>query len=313
MRALRSQFPWLAMISLFVAMLVTWCLTAAPVMADAAMPFGKGRLFEVSKAGAPPNYVFGTMHVADKDVLRLPPPIARAFKGSRLLLVENDGDPNEMIKVLQAAAMPEGRKLEDVIKPDLYDQVITAAEAVGMKEAEVNRLRPWVLWFLLGDPRDQNIRRVTGQPVLDDALKQYAGKRGVPIVPLDRGDEIAAMFTVHLSDADQALMLEGMLLDPVPLSERHDAVRSAYLEGNLEALMALVRPGDSTLTEEERAFAARFDHQLLTSRNQRWIPRMTRHLKSGGVFVAVGAAHLPGETGILRLLEKAGYSVTRVL
>ncbi len=40
---------------------------------------------------------------------------------------------------------------------------------------------------------------------------------------------------------------------------------------------------------------------------------MTRHLKSGGVFVAVGAAHLPGETGVLNLLEKAGYSVTRVL
>ncbi|MSO74397.1 MAG: hypothetical protein EXQ99_04480 [Alphaproteobacteria bacterium] len=40
---------------------------------------------------------------------------------------------------------------------------------------------------------------------------------------------------------------------------------------------------------------------------------MTRHLKTGGVFVAVGVAHLPGETGALRLLEEAGYQVKRVL
>lgn len=209
--------------------------------------------------------------------------------------------------------LPEGRTLKAIIKPELYEDVVTAAEAMGMKENEVNRLRPWVLCFMLGDPRDHSIRRATGQPVLDDALQQYAAKRGVPIVPLDRGEEIAAMFTVHLTEADQALMLESMLLDPVPLSERQNAARTAYLAGDLESHMNIAHPNEQTLTAEEREFAERFGNQLLTSHNERWIPRMTRHLKSGGVFVAVGAAHLPGETGVLNLLEKAGYSVTRVL
>ena len=33
---------------------------------------------------------------------------------------------------------------------------------------------------------------------------------------------------------------------------------------------------------------------------------------SGDAFVAVGAAHLPGETGVLNLLAKKGFSITRL-
>jgi uncharacterized protein YbaP (TraB family) len=40
--------------------------------------------------------------------------------------------------------------------------------------------------------------------------------------------------------------------------------------------------------------------------------RLTPHLDGGGVFVAVGALHLPGEQGLVRLMEESGYSVSRV-
>ncbi|MGH6944671.1 MAG: TraB/GumN family protein, partial [Geminicoccaceae bacterium] len=35
-------------------------------------------------------------------------------------------------------------------------------------------------------------------------------------------------------------------------------------------------------------------------------------LMRGAAFVAVGALHLPGEQGILNLLARKGYTVTRV-
>jgi hypothetical protein len=40
--------------------------------------------------------------------------------------------------------------------------------------------------------------------------------------------------------------------------------------------------------------------------------RMQSRLRSGGQFIAVGALHLPGRDGLLRLLSQQGYTLTRV-
>jgi hypothetical protein len=52
--------------------------------------------------------------------------------------------------------------------------------------------------------------------------------------------------------------------------------------------------------------------RLLTQRNTRMVERMKPALKDGKAFIAVGAAHLSGEAGLLNLLEKAGYRVSPV-
>ena len=39
---------------------------------------------------------------------------------------------------------------------------------------------------------------------------------------------------------------------------------------------------------------------------------MTQMAKGSSTFFAVGAAHLGGETGVIALLERAGYTVTPV-
>ena len=35
-------------------------------------------------------------------------------------------------------------------------------------------------------------------------------------------------------------------------------------------------------------------------------------IDGGGAFIAIGALHLPGETGMIELLKQRGYTVTRV-
>jgi uncharacterized protein YbaP (TraB family) len=52
--------------------------------------------------------------------------------------------------------------------------------------------------------------------------------------------------------------------------------------------------------------------ELLTNRNQKWIPKIKTFSKDKAVFYAVGAAHLGGPNGILRLLMKEGYTLKPV-
>ena len=55
---------------------------------------------------------------------------------------------------------------------------------------------------------------------------------------------------------------------------------------------------------------AAFEGDLLVGRNRAWMPRILDH-PGDTVVVAVGAAHLSGEDGVLQLLEHAGYRLDR--
>ncbi|MGE5765707.1 MAG: TraB/GumN family protein [Bacteroidota bacterium] len=51
---------------------------------------------------------------------------------------------------------------------------------------------------------------------------------------------------------------------------------------------------------------------MLNDRNRLMVERMMPLMQRGSTFVGVGAGHLAGEEGILRLLEQRGYTVTRL-
>ena len=48
---------------------------------------------------------------------------------------------------------------------------------------------------------------------------------------------------------------------------------------------------------------------LIDDRNKDWIPKIKEMSKKASVFYAVGAGHLGGENGVIRLLRNAGYKV----
>ena len=55
-----------------------------------------------------------------------------------------------------------------------------------------------------------------------------------------------------------------------------------------------------------------FKSLLLDTRNQRMAERAAPFIEDGNAFIAVGALHLPGETGLVQLLRDRGYKVTAV-
>ena len=52
--------------------------------------------------------------------------------------------------------------------------------------------------------------------------------------------------------------------------------------------------------------------KLIDERNATMVRRMQPRLREGGALIAVGAMHLPGERGLLRLLLDRGYQLERV-
>jgi len=57
---------------------------------------------------------------------------------------------------------------------------------------------------------------------------------------------------------------------------------------------------------------ALFERLLLEQRNRAWVDLLLEAAEGRRVFAAVGAAHLPGESGVLRLLEERGFEIERL-
>lgn len=66
------------------------------------------------------------------------------------------------------------------------------------------------------------------------------------------------------------------------------------------------------MQQDDQRLADEFQQRLVVDRNHRMAERMQPYLQQGKVFIAVGALHLPGEEGLLNLLEQQGYAVRRL-
>lgn len=50
----------------------------------------------------------------------------------------------------------------------------------------------------------------------------------------------------------------------------------------------------------------------MKTRNEKWMKKLPVIMDAGSAFIAVGGGHLIGRYGLLKLLQKAGYTVRPV-
>ncbi|MFW6293532.1 MAG: TraB/GumN family protein, partial [Spirochaetota bacterium] len=116
--------------------------------------------------------------------------------------------------------------------------------------------------------------------------------------------QIAILSGGSLEEQADALMASITELDsPEAILELY----RAWSDGDTEALEAIIT--DAYDPEDGPAY-----DRLLRQRNLRWLDSL-HDLLSGdeNAFVVTGAGHLVGPDGLPRLLEDAGYTVTRVI
>ena len=161
---------------------------------------------------------------------------------------------------------------------------------------------------------EEQLKNPAAMP-LDAVLFTKAQGAGKEVGGLETLEEQAGVFEGFSKD-EQVVMLKATLDDMErarkdgrsPIEE----LRKAYLSGDLQSL-------DKTLNDWMENFdpklLARFMDALLAKRNIVMAERIGAKLKAApgkSQFFAVGAGHLIGDGGVLKLLEKQGLKVTRV-
>jgi len=255
-------------------------------------------LWEISGNGLEKtSYLYGTMHVSKKIAFRLDDVFFEALDKSEMVALESDPglwlENNDM--------MGNGAYSRGFVTKGFYANSFRVEnprkELLGTYLAYEDRIVNNILFRT--NELSQNFEEET---YLDMFIYQAGKKFDKPIVSLEDLEEAAtlvgrASMNAMKQKPDEWLQKKMQQYDPMFL------LQDAYRERNISLLDSIDRA----------MYTDHYMKNMLFIRNANMAERLDSVMRKGKVFAGIGAAHLPGEQGVIDLLQKKGYTVSPLL
>ncbi len=277
----------------------------APAGGWAAGRFERGLLWRVTRKGLAASHVYGTIHVADPRLDRLPGPVSKSFDAARALMLEFVPDRYAKERFLEAAMFLDGQTLEATLGAEDFERAYRHLAPMGLPREFVNKMKPWGVLLNMRNPKGAQ-----GSP-LDSQLLDRALARRMPLSQIEGVEEQIFTFDEFPMDSQIAL-LKHSLAHGAELAALAERTLQAYLKGDLAGIWRL-REQFAAAHPAIAAHQAILDKRVVHDRNVVMAFRMQRELRRGNAFIALGALHLYGTQGVLARLEADGYRAARVL
>lgn len=254
-----------------------------------------------------PSYLFGTHHLIDSEKV---PALQKALTFvNEVDAVVNEIDMSDMqalqMKIMQGAMM-QGKTIKDLVSAEDYILLNAAfKELLGVGLDQLGAFKPAMLSTMYGVMQYSKTKKLTKEPEALDMIIQKAGKKAnKEIVALETAEEQIEVLFNSLSLEKQAEMLVKAIKEKEKGIAQMQKLDEAYLSGDLKKMEALYSE-DEDMTEE-------YKKALVDTRNLKWISKLNKLFETKSGVVAVGCLHLVGETGLIKQLEKNGFSVEPV-
>ena len=275
-----------------------------------------GLLWRVVKPGLAPSYLFGTIHSTDDAALEVAQRAADLIQGSKVVATELGGPIDTVEKANIAAAMlaaaldRDHDTFEGVIPSESRELTERLLTGQGYPAEFAHRLKPWFLAILTALPTCEAAREALDLPEVDQFLAQTAKDLGVKVVGLETPQEqLESIETMRPEVAATLLTLAAR--KPSMNDDLYVTLLRLYRESRPAEILP-VSDAIGGLSEAERSAQDQFMRVLLVDRNAVMGERSAPLIASGGAFIAVGALHLAGKTGLVERLRAEGYAVTKV-
>lgn len=256
-------------------------------------------LWKISGNGLKKNsYLYGTMHVSNRVAYYLSEQFFDALRSVDVVGLETN--PGEWLDNMQKTGeLDELAQFRNTgaYSGNFYKNTFTAFFPEKRMLQGILSYDPDIINGLLyrQNKTKENFEENT---YIDLFIYQSAAKLGKKLISLE--DFAESEIRARLS----ALPDE----EPEEKLSRHyysatQAIEDAYREGDLDKLDSLSKLVSSKNTRR----------YLIDDRNEAFVNTMDSVLAKQSLFSGVGAAHLPGENGVIELLRKKGYTVEPVM
>ncbi len=254
-------------------------------------------------------YLLGTIHVARPGFYPLPREMESALNESSILFVEADvlqdsGKVNDTLRRIGLYTPP--ATLTENLSPSTADALNQYIEWSGESLSMYQAYKPWVVSQILtsGAIRRAGYKAELG---IDRHLLSQAHASAKKIIPLESLESQLNLVS-SFDKTTQEKQLLGSIISLRDSKSDMEKIENSWKNGDASALASLgVNDVDADKDIQNAKVA------LLDKRNSAMLVELNKHLPpQGSVLVAVGAAHLVGEHGLLAKLKEQEYTVEQV-
>lgn len=266
-----------------------------------AQELEKSLLWKISGNGLKkPSYLFGTIHLTcdtslDANTLN-------ALETTEQLYLELDMDDKSIqMKLMKLMMMKDGAKLSTLLSPEdfkILDEFMK--KNLNMSAKLFDSFKPFMISSMLFpkmlDCKSQSV---------ESELMKITKEQNEEIFGLEIAEDQMKVFD-EISYQDQAEELLKTVKDNLEKDKKEfQEMITIYQNKDIEGMLKMMSDSDNKITSENQDI-------LLNDRNKNWIPIMVKIMKDKPTFFGVGAGHLAGEEGVIKLLRKKGYKVEAV-
>ena len=232
----------------------------------------------------------GSMHMVPRG-RQIPDWVESTYEWCRGLYLEHDARA-----LIPRMLLPPDQTSEHLLPPELWTQL----KALWPEElGPLARWKPFMISSLV------SLLMTSKEPGVEGRLNQLARLHAKPVRYLETDVE-AQSFAEAVPNSLYVEEIRQILENPANSAQKSDALYEAWNEGNIEKITELLI--STQLMNSPLAWKV-----LIDDRNALWLDRILATLESPQpTMIAVGAAHLGGENGLLQLLERGGYSLGRL-
>ena len=274
-------------------------------------------LYRISGKGLEsPSYIVGTYHLAPSSFADSIPGMKTAIEGTQQVCGELDlmdaFKPENTARMMKARMLPEGVTLSSLLTAEQLERLnalLLEVMGANLKDetfaAQVENATPVALSTTLSlTAYMKEMPSFNPMDLIDNYFQTLALQNGKSVKGFETVDfQMGILYDIPLDkQVDDLMCLVDNFEEAQKMANR---ITTAYFTQNLQLI-------DEMLDEESEMNCGTTEEDeetLIYNRNRNWVDMMPEMMAEQPTLFVVGAAHLCGEKGVLKLLEGAGYTV----
>jgi hypothetical protein len=258
----------------------------------------QGLFWKAESKTAHPIYLFGSIHTDDNRVTDFSPSVLAALNSVDAFMMEADAPQDP--RILQSQDVD----LKTSLSPNELEQLYALADFHVMHREAALRTKPWLLAVVFDSPRPLT------PYAQDNLLMRLAEDNGKEVQGMESAAEHFAVMDSLTTDEQLAFLRKVLKRSHQVKVRDYERLIKAYLKGDANKLAALNAQITGSLLPTPLWEKMRV--KLLDERNAVMAQRILAKAQDKSLFVAVGASHLAGPTGLIAALKQAGYTLSVV-